>query len=92
MTLDQEKQLVNAIVVAFGDEVFDTTSVILRVTNDDDEAALALANAIEAAIPNCRHSYSRKGASLRRALEQLAKKHFEVDEFGWWRVRQLIAA
>jgi hypothetical protein len=92
MTPELEKQLVNTIVAAFGDDTFDTTS-IMWAADDDDETALALASAIEAAIPNCRCSYRHrrgrfKDAPVRRVLEQLAKKHFEVDELGWWRVRQ----
>lgn len=97
MTPELEKQLVNAIVAAFGNEAFDITSIILKATDDDDEMALALANAIEAAIPNCRYSrlprsHRRldrfKDAPVRRVLEPLADKHFDTDEFGWWRVRQ----
>jgi hypothetical protein len=66
----------------FGGKCFDTTSVILKAME-----CPKLATAIEAAIPNCRRrrSVCFRAPLVRRALTDLAQKHFTTDQCGWWR-------
>jgi hypothetical protein len=81
MTQEQQTTLVAEFQKMFGDKCFDTTSVLLKAS-----VCPKFAMAIVAAIPNCgnRRTGRPRKALVRRALNDLAQKHFTTDPGGWW--------
>jgi hypothetical protein len=89
MTTEQTQWLLDAIAATFGNERFDTTSIICAA---DSGRALDLANAIDAIIPHARYrsGYNRgnfRVLALHRVIDPWGKKHFDTDELGWWSIR-----
>lgn len=86
MTPEQERRLIDAVSSAFVGKKFDALSITVRAEDNT-----ALAEAIEAVIPNCRYrSRWRRGRFkyrlLYRALQPLGRRHFDSDAQGWWSV------
>jgi len=86
-----ERALIDLLKRLFADKTFDEET-IKHTARDNPE----LAAAIERLIPDCRwksqRSRRRPNGGFRplrvdRVLRRLAAEHFDIDFWGWWRVK-----
>jgi hypothetical protein len=80
-------QLRDALLAAFGDKPFDTTSVVLAAAHN-----LQLAAAIEASLPPSKKRGELHYKRARRVLAAMARQYFETDVVGYWRIKPPVSS
>jgi hypothetical protein len=83
-----ETELVNALAAALAGRCFDTTTILIAAETDSRLAA-ALDVLVPVWNPNRRrqHGPRLRSRRARSVLTELAERVFDIDEFGWWRLR-----
>jgi hypothetical protein len=78
-----ENELINAIAAVFAGRGFDTTTILIAA-----ETESRLAAAVDAIIPVGKRNGPRlRVRRARRVLTEIAERLFDIDNFGWWRLR-----